>query len=84
MIAFYPNLKAQIVIRGIKQRKVAETLRISEKTLSNKISGKTPFTWDEVRIIRKIFFPDADIYKLFATSDDIQNESQRNPMQIEQ
>lgn len=52
----YPNLRAEIAKRGIKIKAIAACLRISEKALSNKINGKTDFTWPEACKISNCFF----------------------------
>lgn len=52
----YPNLRAQIAVKGLKLKKIAETLKMSEKTFSNKVSGKSQFTWPEACMLQKVFF----------------------------
>lgn len=57
----------------MKQEKVSredirKLLRVSEKTVRNKLSGKTDFTWGEVKLIRNKFFPKDDFEKLFEQS----------------
>ena len=54
----YPVLVGEIAKRGIKKKAIARSLGICDKALSNKLNGKTPFTWPEVRTIRHQFFPD--------------------------
>lgn len=54
----YPNLAAEIAKRGIKKNAIAKRLGICDKALCNKLKGRTPFTWPEVRTIRNEFFPD--------------------------
>lgn len=54
----------------MKQEKVSKAdiqklLGVSEKTVRNKISGETDFTWGEARKIRNRFFPNDDYNKLF-------------------
>lgn len=36
---------------GITQRVMAIKLNITEKSMCNKIGGKQPFTWDEIKSI---------------------------------
>ena len=67
----YPNLEAEIAIRGYKKNAIAAELGISIKTLSNKMSGTTGFQWEEVSKIRDVFFPGKDKDELFATNDDL-------------
>ena len=57
----------------MKQEKVSredirKLLKVSEKTVRNKLSGKTDFTWSEVKLIRNRFFPRDDFEKLFEQS----------------
>lgn len=39
---------------GIKRSKICEALGISDTSLRNKLTGKTPFTWDEVLSLAKV------------------------------
>lgn len=64
---YYRNLRGAIASKGIKYKKVAEVLGISTKALSNKMNRKSPFTWEEVCIIQKEFFPGMEKEYLFAT-----------------
>ena len=66
----YPNLRAQIAIKGLKLKKIAETLKMSEKTFSNKVSGKSQFTWPEACMLQKVFFPDTEKDVLFEANKD--------------
>ena len=54
----YPVLVGEIAKRGIKKKTIAQSIGVCDKALNNKLNGKTPFTWPEVRIIRHRFFPD--------------------------
>ena len=51
--------------KNVTRTDLLELLDISEKTLRNKISGATDFTWSEAKKIRNTFFPDQDYDKLF-------------------
>ena len=42
------KLNALIEKSGIKRSKICEALGISDTSLRNKLTGKTPFTWQEV------------------------------------
>ena len=66
----YPVLDMKVFERGIKQKTIADALGISTKSLSNKRSGKTPFTWPEVCIIQSRCFPDMDKDELFEVVED--------------
>lgn len=45
------RLRARMIEAGYTQRSLAQAIGKSENTLSNKMSGKTPFTTDEVLAI---------------------------------
>jgi hypothetical protein len=60
------NLQAEIVRASIKQTDIAEAIGVNEKTLRNKISGFTSFTFPETKAIRDMFFPDMKLKYLFA------------------
>lgn len=64
----FPILIGEIAKRGIKKKAIAEVLGIDGRTLSNKLAGKTAFTWAEVKSIRNNFFPDFTVDALFETS----------------
>lgn len=49
------NLLAELARNNIKQKTLAKNLGISEKTLINKLKGKTEFTLKEMLIIKHIF-----------------------------
>ena len=63
---YYSKLVGEIAARGMKRTVIAKALGISTKTLYNKISGKAPFTWPEVLLTQKRFFPDIPLDVLFA------------------
>ena len=44
----YPMLEREIAGRGITKKAIAESLGISQRSFSNKMSGRVPFTWPEV------------------------------------
>lgn len=62
----YPNLAGEIARRGIKKKAIASSIHVCEKSFWKKMNGKVPFTWPEVKTIRKTFFPDMDVAYLFA------------------
>ena len=66
----YRNLKAAIVMRGIKMSTIADAICISTRALYNKIEGRSTFTWNEVRKIQSRFFPDMTKDELFTESDE--------------
>ena len=66
MLPMYPTLVGEISKRGIKKSIIAKRLEICDRTLRKKINGESPFTWEEVQLIRKCFFPDLSTEELFA------------------
>ena len=64
----FPVLVAEIAKRKIKKRHLAQAIGVTPKTLYNKLHGTTPFTWDEVVILRSTFFQDLSSDELFAKS----------------
>lgn len=44
---------------------IKELLNVSERTVRNKMSGKTDFTFEEVKKIRNEYFPKDDLIELF-------------------
>jgi transcriptional regulator with XRE-family HTH domain len=54
--AVYPNLYAEMAAHGrMSQKELASKLGISEKTLGEKLRGKTDFRIGEMRNIQMIF-----------------------------
>lgn len=66
----YAILNGKIAERGIRKSAIAESLGISPKAFSNKLSGKSRFTWPEACLIQSRFFPDLDKDYLFSSEDD--------------
>lgn len=54
------RLKQALDSRGITQKSCAELLGITEKTLYNKMTGSTEFTYSEVKRLRA-FLPEYNI-----------------------
>lgn len=57
-MVMFPVLVGEMAKREIAKKTVAQAIGICDKALNNKLSGKTPFTWPEVKKIRHKFFPD--------------------------
>ena len=66
-MVYFQILAGEIAKRGIKKKVIADSLGICGKSLNNKMSGRVPFTWDEVKKIRSTFFPDMSPDDLFKT-----------------
>lgn len=65
-LVYYPVLEGKISERGFTKLSIAKSLGISPRALSNKTSGKVPFTWAEACIIHDQYFPDIPKDSLFA------------------
>ena len=61
----YRELLGEMVKKGITRKTIARELKISDKTLFNKLNGITEFTWSEIKLIRKIVAPDKKLEDLF-------------------
>ena len=62
----YPNLKAEFVRRGLTLEKVAPVLDMTIGTLSLKMNGKSPFTFNEaVSLKRDVLKTDIPLEVLF-------------------
>lgn len=64
---YFPTLAGEIARRGIKKKAIADALGICNRSLNNKLNGRVPFTWDEVKQMRGQFFPDMSPDDLFRT-----------------
>lgn len=54
---------------GVTRADLQELLNVSEKTIRNKLSGETDFTWEEVRTVRNTYFPTDDFVQLFEQTE---------------
>lgn len=59
------NLKNVLNNKGITTRAFAKVLEVDERTIQNKIKGRTPFTYPEVMTAKKELFPEYDMEYLF-------------------
>lgn len=66
----YPLLELEMFKRGVKGSDIANRLGISERSLHNKRTGKTVFTWPEACTIHDAFFADVDKNELFRPGED--------------
>lgn len=67
IIPKYPVLAGEIAKRGMTKTVIAKRLNIGARSLNNKLSGVSPFTWEEASTIRNDFFPDMDLTELFSS-----------------
>ena len=66
MVPVYPVLSGVIARRGIKKKDIASSIGVSGKALSNKLGGRSEFTWSQVETICEEFFPDMAPEELLA------------------
>lgn len=59
------HLKKALDDKGITIRAFAKVLGVNERTIQNKIKGKTPFTYPEAALSKKELFPEYDLEYLF-------------------
>ena len=62
----YHNLEAEMARNDIDVSDIAKAISVNEKTVRNKMSGKTKFNFDETLMIKDTFFPNLDLQYLFA------------------
>ncbi len=63
------NLKAEMQRYGISISDIASLLGCADKTVRNKLNGKTSFSVPEAFKIKKQFFPDLTVEYLFFADD---------------
>lgn len=54
----FPVLEGKIAERGLLKKNIADTLNISQRAFSNKLNGKSDFTWREVVAMQSAYFSD--------------------------
>lgn len=66
----YPVLIGEMAKREITKKAVARSIGVCDKAFNNKLKGRTQFTWPEVKIICKNFFPDKTPDEVFYQEED--------------
>ena len=61
----YPNLEAEIARKKLTNADCAKSCNISEKSFSNKRTGKTEFVLSEMQALKKIYFDKCSLEYLF-------------------
>lgn len=64
----YANLEAEMARNNVRNEDIAKAIKRDERTVRNKKSGITEFTWNEVLIIRDKFFQKLTLEYLFEQS----------------
>lgn len=70
-MVLYPVLIGEMAKREVSKKTIARSIGVCDKSLQNKLSGKVPFTWPEVKKIHLDFFPDIMPDDLFSTNEDL-------------
>lgn len=64
----FVNLRRALNHKGISIKQYAEFLQVSEKTVQNKLQGKTDFAFKDVKKTR-LLFPEYNVDYLFAEDE---------------
>lgn len=64
----FSNLRAELARHNIKSKDLAAALGVSEKTVSNKLYGRSEFTLSEINAISDLL-PDCELSYLFQKSE---------------
>ena len=64
----FSNLRAELTRHNIKSKDLAVALGVSEKTVSNKLYGRSEFTLSEINAISNLL-PDCVLSYLFQKSE---------------
>ena len=65
MKAVYPNLKVEMVRKGLLGKDLASFLGVTQNTLTNKLNGRSEFTLPEAKKIHSEYFKDIASEYLF-------------------
>lgn len=67
----YRNLEAEMARHSIKRKNLSDEIGVKYSTISDKLNGRTPFTFDETVKIKKTFFPELPLEYLFDKSEKV-------------
>lgn len=70
----YRELLGEMLKRGITRKELADKIGVSDKTIRNKICGRTDFSWSEIKAIRDIVAPDFGLEELFVKANEQLNQ----------
>lgn len=65
----YPALRKEMKERKVRGKDIARLLGFAEMSVSNKMTGVTPWRLNEAFMVRDEFFPDLTVDYLFQTVD---------------
>lgn len=54
-----------MVRKSVSVNEMAKSLKVTYNTLKNKLSGRESINLDEAMHMKKVFFPETDVYYLF-------------------
>ncbi|HBB27654.1 MAG TPA: DNA-binding protein [Clostridiales bacterium] len=66
----YRNLEAEMIRKQISKYDIAELIKKTYNTVTEKLKGKYPFTLDEAIAIQEKYFPKLTIEYLFKKNED--------------
>lgn len=67
-VPYYPNLVCECARKGIRMADIAAAIGCTIRAVNNKMQGRTCFTWPEVDVIHRKFFPEVTKDYLMQTS----------------
>lgn len=59
------NLKAEMARRDVKPKEIADLLGVRPATIYDKLNGHYGFSFNEAKMIKRVFFHNCDIEYLF-------------------
>ena len=62
----YRNLEAEMKRSNIKRKDIAEKLNVRYATVTDKVNGKSKFSFDEALFIKNNYFPSLSLEYLFS------------------
>ena len=65
----YKNLNAEMTRHSISASDIAAVLHKTDRSVRDKLAGRSDFTLSEIMAIRRSFFPKLALEYLFATTD---------------
>lgn len=66
----YTNVKTEMSKHNVTLKDIAEKLDCTVSTLSLKINGKAPITFEEARTIKQVLHTNKPLEELFEVQDD--------------
>ncbi|KGE20579.1 hypothetical protein PWYN_15420 [Paenibacillus wynnii] len=70
----YTNLSSEMERRGVTISAMSRELKMRRGTVSDKLHGKFRLHYDEALKIKRIFFSDCDMERLFSTNLELEGD----------